>query len=139
MTEIDWGERCQHIGVEEVRSMGGDLLAFQCTACLKQVKLCKDCQNPLTFRHAERSIGCVKCGRGMFCNAKTPLCKSCAPVQDGICKSCHHPFPRTGRSARARKAYCDEKCSRRAQYLRDLKKRGELPPATSETSSGEAV
>lgn len=128
---------CQHAIVEEIRSEGGDLMIYQCTLCLSVVKPCGVCNQPLTFRHKERSEGCTKCGKGKFCNAQQPLCKLCGPVQDGYCASpeCRAPFPRTGRQEKLGKAYCDNVCRRRAMYLRKQARTAALPVATAEVEA----
>jgi hypothetical protein len=126
---------CEHTSVEEIRSNGDALMAYQCQLCLEQVQHCKDCKMPLTLRHSQVSIGCTKCRKGKFCNAKTPLCEKCAPAQDGVCENCNGLYRRTGRDLLRKKKYCSKKCSGQAKRLRA---KGRLPAATDPVEASHA-
>jgi hypothetical protein len=121
---------CEHWYTEEIRSFGGDLMVFQCTSCLSQVKPCPDCKLPLNARHKAISLGCSSCHKGKFCNVRRPLCEGCAPAQDGICRDCSRPFSQNGRQKRQGKLYCNDTCKGRAYLKRDAKKAEALPAAT---------
>lgn len=126
---------CDHSSIEEIRSNGDVVLAYQCMLCLEQVQYCPECKCPLTLRHRQVSIGCIECGQGKFCNAKTPLCKRCAPAPDGVCENCKGLYRRTGREVARRKKYCSAKCRGQAKRIR---KDARLPAATESAEALDA-